>query len=61
MEHRPIVPEDIRRGDQRRSFARVCASLAQAARHNARPDAVLAKAWPDDATASRILKPRRAR
>lgn len=41
---------------ERRSFVRAATAMALAARDRQRPDAILAKAWPDDATASRILK-----
>src|SRR4051812_18909387 len=41
---------------QRRSFVRACTSMALAAKRNMRPETLLAKAWPDDSTAPRILK-----
>lgn len=41
---------------QRRSFVRAATAMALAARDRQRPDAILAKSWPDDASASRILK-----
>ena len=40
---------------QRRSFVRACTAQVLAGK-NGRPDAVLARNWPDDAAASRILK-----
>jgi hypothetical protein len=41
---------------QRRSFTRACTSLALATKHRIRPDVILAKTWPDDSVATRILK-----
>ncbi|WP_369725153.1 hypothetical protein AB8Z38_11570 [Bradyrhizobium sp. LLZ17] len=41
---------------QRRSFIRAATAVALASRDRQRPDAILAKAWPDDATAPRMLK-----
>ncbi|WP_141686843.1 hypothetical protein [Bradyrhizobium sp. LMTR 3] len=41
---------------QSRSFIRAATAMALASRDRQRPDAILAKAWPDDASASRILK-----
>ena len=41
---------------QRRSLIRACAASALAANNRARPDAVLARNWPDDVTALSVLK-----
>jgi Phage capsid family len=54
---RALVPEDLQNGRlERRSFVRAIAAMTIAARDNVNADAVLARAFPGDAGAQRVLK-----
>ena len=55
---RALVPEDLLHNGQRerRSFIRAVTAVALATKHNMRPDTLLAKTWPDDSVAPRVLR-----